>query len=351
MDLIQNYVESMFKDLPRTKEVKMAQSNLSQMMIHRYNELIAQGSTPNAAMSEVILNYGDLSMVGPELGIAEVIQKQNEPLSKDEADSFLMQMKQFGRTATTSSVIILWAAIQILMFTTLNIYVRYDFERLQNGWIIFAILFIVPLLFSQIRIMIATSRIRKVCGFIYGKSVEITSDFEENYSLQKKQNQRRQTFGLILLIIAIIGSSSLQLFLSKQDALCAKDCHIWEVFGNTYFMLYNLKSYKWSAQHLASVNIVAIIFMIIGALLYIPAYIESYSYDWLLGSRGHKLIYAYGTVIFSIAYWMIVAVIFILYPGPANYFSFTFDIWPWAMALYMLILFIWHLITRKKSAK
>jgi hypothetical protein len=109
MDLIQNYVESMFKDLPRTKEVKMAQSNLFQMMIHRYNELIAQGSTPNAAMSEVILNYGDLDILAPELGIAEVLQKQREPLSKEEAHSFLMQMKQFGRTATSSAVIVLWA--------------------------------------------------------------------------------------------------------------------------------------------------------------------------------------------------------------------------------------------------
>ncbi len=273
MDLIQNYVESMFKDLPRTKEVKMAQSNLYQMMTHRYNELIAQGSTPNAAMSEVILTYGDLGTVAPELGIAEVIQKQSEPLSKEEADSFLMQMKQFGRTATSSAVIVLWSAIQILMFTTLNIYVRYDFERLQNGWIIFAFLFIVPLLFSQIRIMIATSRIRKVCGFTYGKSVELTSDFEEIYSSQKTRNRRLQTFGLILLIITIIGSSYLQLFFFKQGELCPENCYIKEQFGNTDFLRYNLKSYNLNAQEFVSGNIVAIILMIIGVLLYISSYI------------------------------------------------------------------------------
>jgi|GEM_PF-2393247 len=349
MDLIQNYVESMFKDLPRTKEVKMAQSNLSQMMIHRYNELIAQGSTPNAAMSEVILNYGDLSTVAPELGIAEVIQKQNEPLSREEADVFLLQMKQFGKAATGSAITILWAAIQILMFTTLNIYVRYDFERLQNGWIIFVFLFIVPLLFSQIRIMISTSRIRKVCGLIYGKSVEFTSDFEKNYSLQKKRNQRRQIIGLILLIIAIIVSCYLQLSFSKQGGLCPENCYIKEQFGNTDFLRYNLKSYNFNAQEFVSGNIAAIILTIIGVLLYISSYIESYSYDCLLGKKEYEPIRA--ATNFSIFYWTIVSVIFIFYPGPANYFSFTFDIWPWAMALYMVILSIWHLFSRKKTVR
>jgi len=255
-------------------------------------------------------------------------------------------MKQFGRTATSSAVIVLWSAIQILMFTTLNIYVRYDFERLQNGWIIFAFLFIVPLLFSQIRIMIATSRIRKVCGFTYGKSVELTSDFEEIYSSQKTRNRRLQTFGLILLIITIIGSSYLQLFFFKQGELCPENCYIKEQFGNTDFLRYNLKSYNLNAQEFVSGNIVAIILMIIGVLLYISSYIESYSYDCLLGKKDYKPICA--TTYFSMFYWTIVSVIFIFYPGPANYFSFTFDIWPWAVALYMLILFIWHLITRKR---
>ena len=60
MKTIKNYLESMFAKLPNTPEVKKAKDELWQMMEDKYNELIAEGMSDNAAVGTVISEFGNL---------------------------------------------------------------------------------------------------------------------------------------------------------------------------------------------------------------------------------------------------------------------------------------------------
>ncbi len=340
MDLIQNYVESMFKDLPRTKEVKMAQSNLSQMMIHRYNELIAQGSTPNAAMSEVILNYGDLSTVAPELGIAEVIQKQNEPLSKEEADSFLMQMKQFSRTVTSCAVIVLWAVIQILSLSSLRLI--YNWEHPTRDRIIFlSVLFFLPVLTAIVLYLKSYLNISNSLRLISRKVPELEAivSLKEQSLDGKKKNKTRRVVGITFLIIAIIASLTVQIIIFEEGKYCA--------FENYGYCGWKENLYGYSVKP-AFINLTSLFLMIISTILVIPGYIDDFAYRRLMGEEFEGKFKSIMT--FSWIFWLVVSLLFVFVPSPFEYYVYFIDYWPWAMALYMLILFIWHLITREKSA-
>lgn len=76
METIRNYLENMFKGMPKNSKVNDAKNELLTMMEDRYNELIAEGKTDNEAVGVVISQFGNLDEVSEVLGIkAEVSDK------------------------------------------------------------------------------------------------------------------------------------------------------------------------------------------------------------------------------------------------------------------------------------
>lgn len=73
METIKNYLEAMFANLPNTEQVRKAKSELLQMMEDKYNELIEDGITENAAVGTVISEFGNLDELAEELGIREEV--------------------------------------------------------------------------------------------------------------------------------------------------------------------------------------------------------------------------------------------------------------------------------------
>ncbi len=75
MDTIKNYLETMFMQLPNTREVLKAKAELGQMMEDKFNELISEGKHENEAIAEVLADFGNLEEVAETLGIKDVIHK------------------------------------------------------------------------------------------------------------------------------------------------------------------------------------------------------------------------------------------------------------------------------------
>lgn len=73
MEIIRNYLESMFSQLPNTPEVLKAKMELGQMMEDKYAELIAEGMAENEAIGVVISEFGNLDEIAEELGISRFI--------------------------------------------------------------------------------------------------------------------------------------------------------------------------------------------------------------------------------------------------------------------------------------
>ncbi len=69
MDIIRNYLESMFGGLPNTEEVQRAKQELLKKMEIKYKELIYDGKSENEAIGMVISKYGNLADLADDLGL------------------------------------------------------------------------------------------------------------------------------------------------------------------------------------------------------------------------------------------------------------------------------------------
>ena len=98
METIKNYLESMFAKLPNTPEVKKAKDELWQMMEDKYNELIAEGMSDNAAVGTVISEFGNLDELAEDLGINNVVEasvnEERREITLDDAKEYLSAAKK-----------------------------------------------------------------------------------------------------------------------------------------------------------------------------------------------------------------------------------------------------------------
>lgn len=97
----------------------------------------------------------------------------------------------------------------------------------------------------------------------------------------------------------------------------------------------------------AFISITSLFLMIIGIVLIIPSYIDDFAYRRLMGEEFEGKFKSIMT--FSWIFWLVVSLLFIFVPSPFERYSYIIDYWPWAMALYMLILFIWNLFSRRSN--
>lgn len=73
MNVIIAYLETMFSAYPQTPRMLEAKAELLGMMEDAYTNLIAVGRTENEAVGQVIRDFGNLTEIAPELGIATEI--------------------------------------------------------------------------------------------------------------------------------------------------------------------------------------------------------------------------------------------------------------------------------------
>ena len=95
MEVIKNYLESMFANLPNTPEILRAKQELFSMMEDKYTELISEGKTDNEAVGTVIAEFGNLDELSETLGIKNMMQapvpSDRRNISHDEAFDFIRE--------------------------------------------------------------------------------------------------------------------------------------------------------------------------------------------------------------------------------------------------------------------
>ena len=93
MEVIKNYLESMFANLPNTPEILRAKQELYSMMEDKYTELISEGKTDNEAVGTVIAEFGNLDELSETLGIQNVMlppaEDNRRHVTNDEAFDFI----------------------------------------------------------------------------------------------------------------------------------------------------------------------------------------------------------------------------------------------------------------------
>lgn len=93
MDVIKNYLDSMFANLPVTDEILKAKYSLLEMMEDKYEELISEGKNTNEAVGIVISEFGNLNELAEELGINNFVNEEEKPgrfFSIDDARNYII---------------------------------------------------------------------------------------------------------------------------------------------------------------------------------------------------------------------------------------------------------------------
>ena len=73
METIKNYLETMFRNLPDTDQVRKAKKELLQMMEDKFSELRNNGVSENEAVGTVISEFGNLEELAEDLGLENII--------------------------------------------------------------------------------------------------------------------------------------------------------------------------------------------------------------------------------------------------------------------------------------
>jgi hypothetical protein len=97
MEILKNYLESMFMNLPNTAEVRRAKDELWQMMEDKYAELTAEGKSENEVIGTIISEFGNLDEIADELGIESVVRPQ-------EYADFAQEERQAGTDAASAGI-------------------------------------------------------------------------------------------------------------------------------------------------------------------------------------------------------------------------------------------------------
>lgn len=98
METIKNYLETMFRNLPDTDQVRKAKRELLQMMEDKFSELRNDGVSENEAVGTVISEFGNLEELAADLGLEAVLNENKENLyrrsvSLDEIKEYFIARK------------------------------------------------------------------------------------------------------------------------------------------------------------------------------------------------------------------------------------------------------------------
>jgi hypothetical protein len=86
MEIIREYLNSMFASLKDTPEVRKARTELMQMMEDKYNELISEGCSQNEAVGTVISEFGNLDELADELGVSREVKETKQMEDEDDKE-------------------------------------------------------------------------------------------------------------------------------------------------------------------------------------------------------------------------------------------------------------------------
>ncbi|MBR1597293.1 MAG: hypothetical protein IJ661_00095 [Lachnospiraceae bacterium] len=145
METIKNYLESMFAKLPNTPEVRKAKDELWQMMEDKYNELVADGMSDNAAVGTVISEFGNLDELAEDLGINNVVEasetEERREITLEDAKEYLLASRKQSFQIALGVAFCIMCIVPACMFDAFglndNIGAAFMFPMIAVGVVLF----------------------------------------------------------------------------------------------------------------------------------------------------------------------------------------------------------------------
>ena len=121
METIKNYLDNMFKSLPKTNQTVKLKNDLLWNMEEKYNENKNDGKSENEAIGIVISEFGNIDELIDELGIEHMKESSMlKPITQEEADNFMASKKESGLLVGIGVSLCIVATAILILITTLT---------------------------------------------------------------------------------------------------------------------------------------------------------------------------------------------------------------------------------------
>lgn len=303
MDTIKVYLDNMFNALPNNHKVREAKAELFSIMEDKYQELKAAGKSENEAVGIVINEFGNLEEVAETLGISSDLDQQTmvEIISHEEIIEGYEVHKMAGKRIGLG-VLLVMIGVAIMMLVlgsqSLELFSLSEDEATYLG-------------VTGLMIFIATAVYQFI---VYGTKLDKYERYaKELVELTYDDRKYLETIKDDLQFPQVIGQSVIMFILSSVPILIANFI-FGEVEGYTLFgaaitiLIIGLGVYR--------ITSVAIVNEFCEKLLQVGEYTEE--------KKLTKKKYDY---IFS-AYWMVVALIYLVISFLTHRWEITWIIWP-----------------------
>ncbi|MBW9146481.1 hypothetical protein KTC92_10300 [Clostridium sp. CM027] len=120
METIKNYLDNMFKVLPRTNQTVKLKNDLLWNMEEKYNENKNDGKSENEAIGIVISEFGNIDELIDELGIEHMKDDVKlKTITQEDADNFMAEKKRSGLLLGIGVSLCIVATAILILITTL----------------------------------------------------------------------------------------------------------------------------------------------------------------------------------------------------------------------------------------
>lgn len=195
MEVIRNYLESMFANLPNTPDVQRAKQELYSMMEDKYTELINDGKPENEAVGIVISEFGNLDEIAETLGIGGVMKGYEEPsrrkVTHDEARQFVIDTTQHRFYVGLGVLLLIISCVGPVIGETLP-------HVNENAGNAIGVSFFFIAIAAGVALIIYSSVRMKQWDFL--KNYPCTIDFQTADELYQEQQYNRANRALMLTI-------------------------------------------------------------------------------------------------------------------------------------------------------
>lgn len=301
MDTIQNYVESVFIDLPRTPEMQRLKEEMLRNMEEKYLRLVDDGRSENEAIGTVLAEFGNIDEIMESYGYDDELSEENEMIyfSEEEADNFMLHRTKFAMGIAIGVFLCVLAPAALLLVQGLYRFLPFLQGTAPNT---VEVLSIVPL-FLMIAVAVGifiTLGMREAQYKLDYRAITLEKSTRA-YLQREKQNFQPQfakaiAFGVILCILAPAVMLISTLFLGEENelavvfllSLVAVGVFLFVFYGilySTYERLLAEGDYtpdKLKAEK-ASENIAGILFPIAGGVYVIAGFLfNAWGTAWII---------------------------------------------------------------------
>lgn len=329
METIKTYLENMFLNLPKSREVLHAKDELLTMMEDKYQELKSQGRTENEAVGIVISEFGNLNEVAEALGISKVMQEESDEPEKriitiETARDFIQNRIRASYKVGIGVVLLIWSPLLLIILSNTE---NREFLGIRNGGMALGLVVLLIMVALAVGLFIMsgveTGRydLEKNGNFVLDHQAHSYVNIEEDR--YRMVNAIKVTIGVVLCILSVVPLLILGMLEIGDDIL----------------------------------NIgVAVLLIIVSAAVYlfISAGMKQSAYSILLKkgeySEQGRIITRKSEIIGSI-YWPIILLLYLYWSFTSGNWGFTWIIWPLAALLFAAIVGVVGALSRTSKEK